>query len=153
MNLLNTFLGTKKTFKHSVLGVLTSERIKGNNQTKKYSWFGAVNLNNYQKETFIVAEGNNNAPSKKHLEYISEIVTNWNTKYLKQIDQEIKKQKISQKPKFENWENDFYLGQITPLDDNKPHFELTLEPINENKTDFIGIEIDNNKVTKIEIYK
>jgi hypothetical protein len=111
-----------------------------------------IRINN-QSETFIVAEGNNNVPYNKHLESISEIVTHWQTKYLKLIDEEIKRLKINQKFKFENWETDFYLGQITPLDDNKPYFELTLEPINKNETDFIGIEIDNNKVTKIEIYK
>ena len=153
MKILDILLGKKKTFTHSVLGVLTSDRIKGNNQTKKYSWFGSVKINNYTKETFIVAEGNNITPSNSQLESISEIVNNWENKYLNLIDEKIKMQKINQKPKFANWKTDFYLGQITPLDDKKSHFELTIEPINKNETDFIGIEIDNNKVTKIEIYK
>lgn len=39
------------------------------------------------------------------------------------------------------------------MDEKKTGFELTFEPKNENENDFIGVEIKNNIISKVEIYK
>ena len=39
------------------------------------------------------------------------------------------------------------------MNDKNSEFELTLEPLDKQKTDSIGIEIKNNIITKIEKYE
>lgn len=153
MSILDLLFGKKKTIKHEVLGDLKSQRIKGNNNTKTYSWYGNITLNNHKEKTVIILEGNNLTPSNSHLESISDLVKNWETKYLSLIEEKITNQKINQETKFSNWKKDFYVGAITPMDEKKPEFELTFEPKNENETDFISVEIKNNIISKVEIYK
>ena len=153
MKIFDILFGKKKTLNHAILGILKSQRIKGNNKTKTYSWYGSVTLSNHKEETVIILEGNNITPCSSHLESINDLVKNWDTKYLSLIEEKITNQKINQERKFSNWKKDFYVGAITPMDEKKPEFELTFEPLDENENDFIGIEIKNNLISKVEIYK
>ena len=53
MYILDLLFGKKKTIKHPVLGDLESQRIKGNNNTKTYAWYGSIALSNYKEKTFL----------------------------------------------------------------------------------------------------
>ena len=143
--------GKKNTTKHSILGEFVSQRIKVNDNTKTYTWYGEIVINNYSEETCLILEGDNLKPYSNQINSLSHIVENWNTKYLPLIEEKIISQKISQGPKFSNWKKDFFIGAITPIDDKKAEFEITLEPLNENIVQFIGITIKNNVVVDVEI--
>ena len=152
MDLINTLFGTKKTFKHPVIGMLKSERIKGNKHTKSYSWYGNIILSNQKNKTTIILEGNNLSPFTNHLNFISELIQNWESEYVPKIETHINKNGINKIPKYSNWKNNFYLSAIYPLNNKSTAFELTLEPFDDKQTNTIGIEIKNNIITKVETY-
>ena len=152
MNLIDSLFGKKKTFKHPIIGVLKSQRVKGNNHTKSYTWYGSVFLNDKALKTTIILEGNNLSPFPNHLIFISQIVKHWESDYLLKIESKIKENGIDNIEKYSNWKNEFYLSAIYPLNGKNSDFELTLAPLNNKKTNSIGIEIKNNIITKIEKY-
>ena len=153
MNIIDSLFGKKKTFKHPIIGVLKSQRIRGVNHTKSYTWHGNIFLKNQLLETTIILEGNNTSPFPNHLDFISQLVSNWENEYLPKIENKINDTGIDNIGKYSNWKNDFYLSAIYPMNNKSSEFELTLEPIDKMKTDSIGIEIKNNIITKIEKYE
>ena len=153
MNIIDSLFGKKKTFNHPVIGVLKSERIRGNNHTKNYTWYGNRILNNNPLKTTIILEGNNSSPFANHLNFISQLIENWESEYLPKIESEIKKSEIDKIEKYSNWKNDFYLSAIYPMNDKSIAFELTLAPLDNDEIDSIGIEIKNNIITKINKYE
>jgi len=152
MNLINALFGSKNTFNHPVIGVLKSERIKGNNQTKTYSWYGQIKLNNKLFETTIILEGNHSSPFPNHLNFICQIIESWKSEYIPKIETEIIKKGINKIPAYSNWKNEFYLSAIYARNNKSSEFELTLEPLNRDEIDSIGVEIKNNIITKVEKY-
>jgi hypothetical protein len=80
-------------------------------------------------------------------------MNNWESEYLPKIENKINEIGINKIGKYSNWKNDFYLSAIYPMNDKNSEFELTLEPLDKQKTDSIGIEIKNNIITKIEKYE
>jgi hypothetical protein len=153
MNLIDSLFGKKRTFNHPIIGILKSQRIKGNNLIKNYTWYGNIILNNNSQETTIILEGNNSSPFPNHLDFISLLIENWNNEYLPKIENKINENGINKIEKYSNWKNNFYLSAIYPLNNKSSDFELTLEPLDNEKTDFIGIEIKNNIITRIEKYE
>ncbi|MAB48772.1 MAG: hypothetical protein CMC05_09090 [Flavobacteriaceae bacterium] len=153
MNIIDSLFGKKKTFNHPIIGILKSQRIKGNNHAKSYTWYGNIFLNNKSLETTIILEGSNSSPFPNHLNFISQLMNNWESEYLPKIENKINEIGINKIGKYSNWKNDFYLSAIYPMNDKNSEFELTLEPLDKQKTDSIGIEIKNNIITKIEKYE
>jgi len=141
------------TFNHPVLGILKSQRIKGNNHTKNYTWYGNIILNNKSLKTTIILEGNNLSPFTNHLNFISQLIQNWESEYLPKIENKINENGIDKIKKYSNWKNDFYLSAIYLMNNKNSEFELTLEPLDNKKTDAIGIEIKNNIIIKVEKYE
>ena len=153
MNIIDSLFGKKRTYNHPIIGILKSQRIKGNNLTKNYTWRGNIKLNNTLLVTTIILEGNNSSPFANHLNFISQLIQNWEREYLPKIENEINKIGINKIEKYSNWKNDFHLSAIYPMNEKSNEFELTLEPINTDLTDSIGIEIKNNIITKVEKYE
>ena len=148
MNIIESLFGKKKTFNHPVIGALESQRIKGNDHTKIYTWYGSIILGNKPLQTTIILEGNNLSPSANHLNFVSSLVENWESGYLPKIQNLISENRIDKIGKYSNWRSDFYLSAIYPLNNQSSEFELTLEPLDDEKTYAIGIEIINNNITK-----
>ena len=53
MNIIESLFGKKKTFNHPVIGALESQRIKGNDHTKIYTWYGSIILGNKPLQTYF----------------------------------------------------------------------------------------------------
>ncbi|AUC77049.1 MULTISPECIES: hypothetical protein [unclassified Olleya] len=152
MKIIDYIFGTKKTFNHPILGTLTSERIKGNNKTKNYSWQTTVLLKGNTEETYIILEGNTSSPFSNHLTAISQLIENWDNDYLPKIENKINDNGLNKIEKYSNWKTDFYLAAIYPISDKNETFELTLEPLDKEKDDHISIVLKNKVITKIEKY-
>ena len=152
MALIDLIFGKKKTIKHPTLGVFQSERIKGNNQTKHYTWYGKLNLDNKAPETTVILEGNNAGPFTNHLNFISQLKVHWLSKYLPEIDKKITEKGIDKGEEYANWKKTFYLSAIYAANDKSPEFELTLDPLDKQKINSIGIVFKNNIISEIEKY-
>lgn len=149
MSIIDTLFGKKKTFNHPVIGILKSQRVKGNDRTKDYSWYGSVILNNKTQETAIILEGNNTSPFSNHLAFISQLIQNWQSDYFPKIETKINETKINKNGEYGNWKKDYYIATVYPINGKSTEFELILEPLDVAKTDAVGIEIKNNSITKV----
>lgn len=152
MKILDIIFGKKNTINHPILGKLVSDRIRGNNQTKSYTWVGSKTLGNTTKETTLIMEGNPTGPNPLHINFISDLVQNWEQEYLPKIERIISEKRIDKKEVFFKWKNDFYVGGIVPLDNRKSEFELTIEPLDDNVSKSIGIEFKNHNIIKVYTY-
>ena len=152
MSIIDLFFGSEKTYNHPIIGALKSQRIKGQNLTRNYTWYGDVVLNGKSQETTIILEGDSYRPYTIHLDFISQLIQNWSTFYIPKIENKIEKIGIRKIEKYSNWKNDFYLSAVYPLSDKSSDFELILEPLDKYKTNSIAIEIKNNIVAKVEIH-
>ena len=147
---MDLLFGKKKTFNHPIIGILESQRIKGDNNTKSYTWYGSIIVGNKPHETTIILEGNNSSPSSNHLDFVSQLIENWESEYLPKIETEINDSGLNKIEIFSNCRNHLYLSAIYPMNGKSAEFELTLEPLDEEKTDAISVEIKNNIITKVE---
>ena len=152
MSIKDLLFGKKKTFNHPKIGAFKSDRIKGNNSTKAYTWLGETSIGNNTTKTIIFLEGNNKSPYSKHLDFISELMENWEREYLPNIESEIIKNGIDKVEPFSNWKNDLYLAAIYSTNKKSSDFELNLESIDDEKSDTIGIDVKNGIISKVEIY-
>jgi len=152
MNIINSLFGIKKTFYHPVLGNLKSQRIKSNDSTKNYTWYGSILLNKESHETTIIMEGNNETPYQVHLNCVSDLIEKWETEYLPKIVIKVNEIVTNRNEKYSNFKDNFYLSAVYPMSEKNAKFELTLESINSEKTDCIGVEIKNYIITKIQMY-
>lgn len=151
MRVFDFLFGKKKAVRIPVLGELKSERMKDDNQTKIYSWYGSFKLGNNSNETFLVLEGDNRKPFQDQINSITDLIVNWNEIHIKTIDEMISN-RVDLLNSYKNWKTDFYIGAVTPSDDEKGVFEITLEQFNVKKTDFLSIEFKNNSIVKLEVY-
>jgi|GEM_PF-5979369 len=152
MSIIDLLFGSKKTYNHPIIGALRSQRIKGQNLTRNYTWYGNVVLNGKSQETTIILEGDSYRPYTIHLDFISQLIQNWSTFYLPKIENKFKEIEILKIKKYFNWKNDFYLSAIYPLSDKSSDFELILEPFDKYKTNSIAIEVKNDIVAKVVIH-
>ncbi|MDF4203996.1 hypothetical protein PXD56_13570 [Maribacter sp. SA7] len=76
MSIVDLLFGKKKTFNHPTLGILKSDRIKGNNQTKTYTWRGSIVMGTNTIETLMYLEGNYSAPFSNHTDFVSQLLEN-----------------------------------------------------------------------------
>ena len=152
MSISDLLFGKKKTFDHPILGTLKSDRIKGNNQTKTYTWRGSILIGNNTIETLFYLEGNNAAPFSNHIDFVCQLAENWDSEHLPNIEEKINKKGIDKVEPFSNWKNDLYLAAIYSTNKKSSDFELTLEPIDSENLDSIGIDVKNGMITNVEIY-
>ncbi|WP_405397820.1 hypothetical protein [Maribacter sp. Asnod2-G09] len=152
MSISDLLFGKKKTFNHPILGTLKSDRIKGNNQTKTYTWRGSILIGNNTIETLFYLEGNNAAPFSNHIDFVCQLAENWDSEHLSNIEEKINKKGIDKVEPFSNWKNDLYLAAIYATNKKNTDFELTLEPVDSENLDSIGIDVKNGIITKVEIY-
>ncbi|MEP2280952.1 hypothetical protein [Maribacter sp.] len=152
MSIVDLLFGKKKTFNHAKLGILKSDRIKGNNQTKTYTWRGSILMGTNTTDTLMYLEGNNSAPFSNHTDFVSQLVENWESTYLPDIEEEIRKKRIDQVEGFSNWKNDFYLAAIYAKNKKNTDFEITLEHEDGKNLDTIGIDVKNGIIANVEIY-
>ncbi|WBU89770.1 hypothetical protein [Cellulophaga omnivescoria] len=155
MSFLNFLFGKKRTFKHPVLGVFTSDRIKGNSTAKTYTWYGYFNLetnnvNDYVSSIFI--NGNNNTPYSNQLQFITQLIENWQDNYLLEIEQKINEQDFSNNPDLINWQNKFYLSAIYTNNFKSLDFELTLESKQNPNYPTISVNIKNAIILNVALY-
>ena len=150
--MLDFFLGKKKTITHPILGKITSDRIRGKDKTKIYSWSTTVSLEPKAEETSIFLEGNESGPFANHLNFASQLIENWKTKFISKLEVEIAKGDCGKIEKHLNWKQDFYLAAIYSMNGKSLDFEVSLESINSSTTDVIGVFYRNGIITTIEEY-
>ncbi|SIR18039.1 hypothetical protein [Maribacter ulvicola] len=152
MNILDILLGKKKTINHPILGDLTSQRIKGNNKTKTYSWYGEIKLDKKHEKTSLFLDGNNSEPNSAQINGIVELMNGWETKHIQTIEHKIRSKKLNLNNNYNNWKSEFYVGMISPIYSNhkKLEFEVTLEPINNQQEGFLSITYKDNEITELE---
>jgi hypothetical protein len=68
--MLNLLFDKKKAINDPVLGFIKSDRIKGANQLKIYSWYASYLMPNAPEESTIVIEENHLQPSPDQLSKI-----------------------------------------------------------------------------------
>ncbi|ADY28203.1 hypothetical protein Celly_0368 [Cellulophaga lytica DSM 7489] len=156
MSFLNFLFGKKRIFKHPVLGDFTSDRTKGNDKSKTYTWYGYVNLetgnvSDYVSSIFV--NGNENSPYSNQLHFITELVQNWTNKYLLEIEQKINQESFSKKVALRNWKKEFYLSAVYANNVKTLDFELTLESKTNPEYPTIGIAVKNGIIYKAELYQ
>ncbi|WP_299799289.1 hypothetical protein [uncultured Maribacter sp.] len=152
MSISDLLFGKKKTFNHPILGTLKSDRIKGNNQTKTYTWRGSIIIGNNTIETLFYLEGNYAAPFNNHIDFVCQLAENWNSEHLPNIEEKINKKGIDKVEPLSNWKKDLYLAAIYAANKKNTDFELTLEPIDSENLDSIGIDVKNGIISKVKIY-
>ncbi|WP_291962845.1 hypothetical protein [Maribacter sp.] len=152
MSIISLLLGKKKTINHPKLGIIKSDRIRGNNLTKTYTWRGGIIIGNNTIKTQFYLKGKSSSPLSNQIDFVCQLVENWDKQFLPKIEEEIVQEKINTIKAFSNWRNDFYLAAIYARNDKSSDFELTLEPKNENITDTMGIEVKNGLITKVSVY-
>lgn len=148
MNLFDNIFGKKKTIIHPILGVIESERIKGNNSSKSYTWNANVTINNYPEKTFIILEGNNEKPSANQMDYVSLVIEKWNFVYIPKIEVFIRQKGLHE---FSNFKENFFLAAIYVTDQKNLFFELSFESLDtENDTGFSIVlkNVLNNSIAK-----
>lgn len=153
MSILNFLFGKKKIIIHPIIGEIISDRIKGNNQTKSYTWLGSITLNNQPEKTTIIMEGHASGPLSAHLSFISQLIENWENKFLPNIEQIIIEKGIDKTEKYSNWKNEFYVGAVVPTNAKKSEFELTFEPLNSENSNFICIEFKNSTIINVQTFE
>ena len=152
MSISDLLFGKKKTFNHPILGTLKSDRIKGNNQIKTYTWRGSILIGNNTIETLFYLEGNYATPFNNHIDFVCQLAENWDSELLPNIEEIINKKGIDKVEPFSNWKKDLYLAAIYAANKKNTDFELTLEPIHSENLDSIGIDVKNGMITNVEIY-
>ncbi|WP_299326264.1 hypothetical protein [uncultured Maribacter sp.] len=152
MSISDLLFGKKKTFDHPILGTLKNDKIKGNNQTKTYTWRGSIVIGNNTIETLFYLEGNNSASFNNHIDFVCQLAKNWNSELLPNIEEKISKKEIDKIEPFSNWKKDLYLAAIYAANKKNTDFELTLEPIDSENLDSIGIDVKNGMIINVEIY-
>jgi len=152
MKILDILFGKKKTIHHPILGDLISDRIKGNNRTKTYTWYGKVRFDKKHEETYLFLDGNNSEPYSAQVNSIVELMNGWETKHLQSIEQKMQLNKLELNKNYKNWKTEFYVGMISPINSNnkKLEFEITLEPINNLKEGFLSITFKDSVITELE---
>lgn len=141
------FFNKTKYIDVPLLGKL--ERKKGFIFSKLYSWIGEVKiLNNI--ETFIALDEVENKPDTIQVAAITDFVTNFNDVYSKQINYWLGLEKLNLNEQYLDWENNYFVGMITPSSDNEYKLELTLEPINTKDLNFLFIEIENKSIVSLK---
>lgn len=149
MNLIDTIFGKKKTIMHPILGVIESERIKGNNSNKTYTWNANVRINNYPEDTFIILEGNNKKPSANQMDYVSLVIEKWNFIYIPKIEAFIHEKNLLE---FSNFKENSFLAAIYATDQKNLFFELSFASLDtENDTGF-GIVLQNDLIASLAKY-
>ncbi|CAM4254237.1 hypothetical protein ZORO111903_09865 [Zobellia roscoffensis] len=153
MNLLDFLFGKKKTVNDPVLGIIKSERIKGENHTKSYSWYAGYLMPNAPEKSSVVLQGNNRAPNPAQLNEIKYILHNLDSLYLK-VDEKLahegKNQTLSEREAFKNWRNFFYLGAIHPANlDTSLNFELGFDPIDREANGYMSFTYANRELTEM----
>jgi len=152
MKILDILFGKKKTINHPILGDLISQRIKGNNQTKTYTWYGKIRFDKKHEETFLFLDGNNSEPYSAQINSMVELMNGWETKHLQSIEQKILSQKLELNNNYKNWKSEFYVGMISPIyaNNKKLEFEVTLEPINNRKEGFLSLTFKDSIITELK---
>ncbi|MCL5244276.1 hypothetical protein M4I21_00540 [Cellulophaga sp. 20_2_10] len=145
-------LGKKKTITHPILGKLTSDRIRGKDKTKIYSWSTTVVLEPKAEKTSIFLEGNESGPFANHLNFASQLVENWKSEFISKLALELAKGDCGKIEKNLNWKEDFYLAAIYPMNGKSLDFEVSLESIDSSTSNVIGIFYKNDIITSIEEY-
>ncbi|MBU2947415.1 hypothetical protein [Zobellia uliginosa] len=154
MNLLDFLFGKKKTINDPVLGIIKSERIKGENHTKSYTWYAGYLIPNALEKSSVVMQGNNREPNPAQLTEIKYILHNLDSLYLKvdeKLAHEAKNQTPSEREAFKNWRNFLFLGAIHPANlDTSLNFELGFDPIDVKSNGYMSFTYSNREIIEMD---
>lgn len=140
------FFNKTKYIEVPVLGKLLGK--KDSVFGKFYSWIGSAKVLN-GKETFIGLIGDENYPNSIQVELVVDIISNFNTHYKSQVNYWLGVEKLNSDSRFRDWENTFFVGMITASENDRV-FDVTLEPINEDNSNYLFIEIENKKIISLK---
>ena len=155
MELIKRILfGRKIKINDNRIGELSS-RIKSDNLSVEYTWYGEYKLIGQNKVTAFYLNGNCLGPYSEQLRSVHRVVDTLNDIFLK-IDVELKKRQ-DVKDRFKiDWRNDFYLAAIySDIQDSSlfsNRLELSFEALDDEDLNAIGLIWQNDKLIEIEIY-
>lgn len=150
MRVLARVFGKRRTLEHPVLGTLKSQKILRPNPEKEITWYGDVTIGNKPESTMIILEGDFSSPYDQHLDWMTDLIQNWNDKYVALIHEVMVSQNLINHELYTEYPSGFYIGMISPLDNAEPNFELTLETLDFKKSGFLSIEFEGATIVKLE---
>ena len=121
--------GRKVYFEDKVIGKLNA-RIKNENPSIYYNWFGECNLIGREKDTEFDLIGNSQGPFKLQLKEVHDIINSLNFME-KQIESKINECPEGRE-KFKDWPSNFYLERVVAIDGKDNRFEVHFSPIDLN---------------------
>ena len=146
------FFGRLTKIQDEKIGKLTA-KIKSDNPSLNYTWTGEYKLDGQAKPTVFILEGNDVGPYGEQLKSVHRIVDTLDG-IISRVDKELKERlNIKQRFKYD-WTKEFYVAAIVPCDPDVKgagiQFEISLEPIKEDDTDYVGLIWNNDRLTEIE---
>lgn len=157
MKVFDLIFGRKKKITDEFFGEIISQRIRKEKLDKEYIWYINHKIPNAKEKSQIILEGNFNHPNHKQIEELKSILKNLTDLYHK-MDLELEKinlNKISdQKLEVENWQDEYYLSAVYPLDGQKLEFDICFDPIDDENENLklISFEYSNGKIKNMAFY-
>ena len=152
MKILKFLFGLEVKIQDPIIGELTAI-IRGDNPSINYTWTGEHKLEGQIKPTVFILEGNKDGPYREQLKSIHRIVDTLDN-VIDQLDSNLKQQQKIKIQYKEEWMSDFYLAAIVPYNPDikgvGQRFEINFEPVEEDRTDYISLIWDNDRLTEIE---
>ncbi|ESU25217.1 hypothetical protein FLJC2902T_31570 [Flavobacterium limnosediminis JC2902] len=151
MGILDLLFGKKIIKQDDFFGEMKSDRTRKNDETKSISWGFNKKIGQFQKETYIILEGNYNNVNPTQKSQLKSFIENFDSIYSLETDKLIESN--NKFMKFKNWRNEYYIAFICPLWGSNTNFEINFEPIDEENNDnHFSYELINGVLKNIATY-